>query len=226
MVRDEAGKSALAVRRAPQAEPHCREPSDSGGGSVNGIPDLTRRQWTKRIALVLAGLLAFAHLAQFVRSAFYKGQSPMGEAFETIAHETLSRQYNGLPQMRVMAGSTHPTLCAWWNFEATWGTCASVGLDVRDYRPEHLPIVEREVNRLAGRLRQPCALLKTLGLSDEKKLAQAMTCDGAKPGRHFKLLIRVNAVTVVRDPNPHNKPHRWQTTDRNHLNTYRFRGEI
>lgn len=192
---------------------------------MNGKPGVSRWRWEKRIALVLATLLALAYLTQFVRSAFYKGQGRMGEAFETIAHATLSRQYDELPQMRIMTAEASSALCTWWNFEATWGKCVVIALDVRDYRPEHLPVVEREVRRLAEQIRKPCALLKTLGLPGEQKLAQALTCDSAKPGNSFKLRIVVNTVTVVRDPNPHSKP-RWQAKDRNHLNTYHFKGEL
>lgn len=177
-------------------------------------------QWT-----LLA--LALAYLAQFLWEAGYKGQSKMGDAIETIAHEALSRQYSGIPQMRVMGANTNPNYpyseCPFWSFERTWGRCIGIGLGVRDYSPEQHHIVEQEVNKLADQLTKPCTLLSTLRLPDEVQLARDMECGSLVS---FKLQIQVVAGTVVSEHGPLSKPHRWHMTDRKIIKIYQFHGEL
>jgi hypothetical protein len=149
-------------------------------------------------------ILALVYLAQFVWEALYKGQSKMGAAFETIAQEALRRQYDGIPQMRVMGANTNPNYpyseCPFWNFERTWGRCIGVVLGVRDYSPGQRPIVEREVNKLADQLTKPCTLLSTLKLPEEVQLARELECDEFR--KSFNLRILVDAVTVDSEHGP------------------------
>lgn len=188
-------------------------------------PDWARLRKYAKWALLI---LALAYLAQFVRGALYKGQSRMGAAFETIAQEALRRQYDGIPQMRVMGANTNPNYpyseCPFWNFERTWGRCIGVGLGVRDYSPGQRPIVEREVNKLADQLTKPCTLLSALKLPDEAQLARDMEC-GSLLGS-FKLEIQVVAGMVVDERGTSSKPHRWQMTNHQIINIYHFHKEL
>ncbi len=172
--------------------------------------------------------LTLAYLFQFVRGALYKGQSPMGAAFETIAHEALRKQYDGIPQMRVVGANANPNYpyseCSFWSFEKTWGRCIGVGLGVRDYSPEQNPVVEREVIKLAEQLIKPCTLLPTLKLPDETQLARDLECGSLLDG--FKLEIQVVAGTVVDERGPPSKPHRWQMTNQQIIDIYHFHGEL
>lgn len=169
-------------------------------------------------------VLVLAYFIQFMLGAFHKGQSRMGAAFETISHEAFRKQYDGLPQMRVIGADVGPPVCSFWNFEWIWGRCASVVFHVRDYRPEYQPIVEREVMRLAERLHKPCMLLPTLGLPNEKQLALDLECGSSK--KAFRLRIHVESVTVDKEQGPPSSPHRWWVTNRVHLSSYHFKGEL
>jgi hypothetical protein len=187
---------------------------------------VTKKNSTRLIKYTKWALLALAlaYLAQFIRGALYKGQDPMGAAFETIGHEAFRKQYDGLPQIRVNGAGAAPAQCTWWNFEWTWGRCVAIGLQVRDYLPEHQPIVEREVMKLAEQLRKPCALLPTLGLPNEQQLARDLECGSFL--NSFRLRIVVNAVTVISNQGPPSKPHRWHATNFNYINSYLFKGEL
>ncbi len=186
--------SALAGRRVEK-----RRSSEWGMevGRMTEAPGSFLRAKLFRYAKWVVLALALAYLAQFIRGALYKGQSRMGAAFETIAHEALRRQYDGIPQMRVSGAGANPAVCSSWNFEEIWGRCVTVGLHVRDYLPEHQLIVEREVMKLAEQLRKPCVLLPTLGLSNEQQLAHDLECGNFMSS--FKLRIWVNSVTVIDD---------------------------
>ena len=170
--------------------------------------------------------LALAYLAQFIRGALYKGQSRMGAAFETIGYEAFRKQYDGLPQMRVVSAAAAPysSMCPWWNFESTWGRCVHVRLDVRDYLPEHQPVVEREVMKLAEQLRKPCKLLPTLGLPNEQQLAHDLECGSFR--KSFKLQIVVNSVIVRSDQENPRTPRMWWVTKVEYLYSYYFKGEL
>jgi hypothetical protein len=169
-------------------------------------------------------VLALAYLVQFALAALHKGQSRMGAAFETIGYEVLRKQYDGLPQMRVVGAGANPSQCSFWNFEWTWGRCVSVVVEVRDYAPVQQDIVEREAKKLGEQLRKPCVLLPSLGIPNEEQLARDLGCGRSE--KSFKLRVWVNSVTVVGDQGPPGKPHRWQATNHNHLNSYPFKGEL
>jgi hypothetical protein len=175
--------------------------------------------------------LALAYFAQFVWGSLHKGQSRMGSAIETIAHEAFKKQYDGLPQMRVVGAGADPTLCSFWNFEWVWGRCLTIAVDVRDYEPdyqiEHLSIVAREVEKLAEQVRRPCNLLVALRLPNGEQLARDLEC--SSPFQRFRLRIFVYSVTVKDPyaPGPMSKPHRWQIEGpRKHLNTFHFEGDL
>ena len=107
------------------------------------------------ILLVAGGLLltlVAAYGLQFLSVIGEKGQGPMGKAFETIGHHAMRRQYDGIPQMRVVRAFAESNQCTFWNFEWSWGRCVVIGLDVRDYQPEHQLIVEAQVHRLAEQM--------------------------------------------------------------------------
>ncbi|MDP2793333.1 MAG: hypothetical protein Q8O25_04495 [Sulfurisoma sp.] len=136
---------------------------------------MTENKSVRKILMVAGGLLltlAMAYLLQLLSTIGEKGQGPMGEAFETIGHHAMRKQYDGLPQMRVVRAYAESNQCSFWNFEETWGQCVVVALVVRDYRPEHQPIVEAQVRRLAEQIRKPCALLSALGLPNEQELVR------------------------------------------------------
>ena len=176
----------------------------------------------KLIALSLTFAIILSYSSQFLWGAMHKGQSEEGFAWEVLAHEVLSRQYDGIPQMRIAGADAPPSLCDQWNFEGFWGRCLSIGLDVRDYKPEYQPIVEREVRQLATQLQQPCALVPTLGLPRESDLMRKLGCGGFH--KTFKLRIWVNSVTVAYESGPPDRPNRWFPKTREHLVSYHFDG--
>jgi hypothetical protein len=168
--------------------------------------------------------LVAAYTLQFLSVIFEKGQSPMGKAFETIGHHAMRKQYDGIPQMRVVRAFAESDQCTFWNFEWTWGRCVGVSLYVRDYRPEHQHIVESQVHRLAEQLRKPCALLPTLGLPNETELARDLGCG---PGsKAFKLKIMVTSVSVFSEHVDPANPHMWWAANHKKLYSYHFEGEI
>ena len=148
----------------------------------------------------------------------------MGKAFETIGHHAMRKQYDGLPQMRVVRAFAESNQCSFWNFEWTWGRCVGVSLYVRDYRPEHQPIVEAQVRHLAEQMRKPCTLLPTLGLPSQQELARDLGCGDAR--KTFKLKILVTSVTVLSESVDPANPHMWRATDHKKLYSYRFQGEF
>ena len=180
-----------------------------------------------RIWIATGGLLlvlAIAYLLQFLSTIGEKGQGPMGKAFEIIGYHALRQQYDGIPQMRVVRAFAESDQCSFWNFEWTWGRCVGVSLYVRDYRPEHQPIVEAQVHRLAERMRNPCALVRALALPNELELARDLRCGAGR--RIFKLQILVTSVTLVNEHDETADPRGWWATNHQKLYSYFFQGEI
>lgn len=180
------------------------------------------RIWIATGGLLLA--LATAYLLQFLSTIGEKGQGPMGKAFETIGFHAMRKQYDGIPQMRVVRAFAESVQCSFWNFEWTWGRCVGVSLYVRDYRPEHRPIVEAQVQRLAEQMRRPCALVATLSLPNEQELSRDLGCDSNR--KSFKLKILVTSVTVLSEQNDSANPRMWWATNHEKLFSYFFQGEI
>lgn len=150
-------------------------------------------------------------------------QSPESRAFATIGHHTLRKQYDGIPQMRVVTAFIGSTQCSFWNFEATWGRCVAVSINVRDYRPEHQTVVDTQARLLGEQLSKPCALLPALNLPDTHNLSQALGCDAGR--KTFKLKISVTAVRVNNEKTNPSDPYMWSAYDHRHLHTYVLRGE-
>ena len=169
-------------------------------------------------------MVTWAYMLQFLWLIGDKGQSPMGKAFETIGHDAMRKQNTGIPQMRVVRAFAEPSQCSFWTFEATWGRCVVVGLHVRDYRPEHQPIVETQVRRLAEQMRRPCVLVRELGLPNEQDLVRDLGC-GSNKGT-FKLKILVTSVTVLSEQGTSYDPHMWHATTREQLYSFHFEGEF
>lgn len=181
----------------------------------------------RKIMVVAGGLLlalAAAYLLQLLSTIGEKGQGPMGKAFETIGHHAMRKQYDGIPQMRVVRAFAESAQCSFWNFEETWGRCVGVSLHVRDYRPEHQPIVDAQVRRLAEQLRRPCTLVRTLGLPNEQELARDLRCGTGN--KAFKLKILVTSITLRSEQVDSFNPHMWHATNRNDLYSYHFQGEF
>jgi len=174
-------------------------------------------------AVYLIGFISAAYFYQFMWLVMEsKGGYPEGRAWEELAHEAFSRQYDGTPQMRISFGRRSHELCGFWNFEALWGSCllVTIGLDVRDYRHEYRPVVESEVEKLANTLRRPCVLLSELNLSNEKDLRKQIGCGS---GGLFKLNIRVNEVQVANDQIRIDlRSQRWPSTWFKYLYTTQF----
>lgn len=168
----------------------------------------------------LLGVIVIAYTYEFVWLVMdSKGQYKTDYAWEVIAHEALSRQYHGEPQMRATYGKPSSLQCNLWNFEVIWGSCITVkiGVDIRDYRPEYLPIVEREIALLAKKIRTPCRLLPTLGLASEAELARDIGCNSWR--KRFGLYFWINEVTVVSETGPLERPNRWTLDTVKHLYT-------
>lgn len=176
----------------------------------------------KAIVLSATMPIVLAYSAQFLWGGMHKGQSDDDFAWEILAHETLSRQYDGVPQMRIAGAGAPPTVCDQWNFEGFWGRCVSIGLDVRDYKPDYHPIVEREVMQLASQLRKPCTLVPALGFPNESDLMRKLGCNSSH--KTFKLRIWVNSVTVAVDAGPPTRPNRWSPKTSEDLISYQFTG--
>lgn len=179
---------------------------------------------TVGVAVGLLLMVAWAYLLQFLWLIGDKGQSPMGLAFETIGHHAMRKQYTGMPQMRVVRAFAEPNQCSFWTFEATWGRCVGVGLDVRDYQLEHQPIVDAQVRLLAKQMRKPCVLVRELGLPNEQELVRDLGC-GTNTGT-FKLKILVTSVTVLSDQSDPANPHMWWATNHKKLYSYHFEGKF
>ncbi|MBI4990168.1 MAG: hypothetical protein HZC23_15245 [Rhodocyclales bacterium] len=127
--------------------------------------ELSRTRWA------LAGLAALP-MAYLLQGLFSVGdQSPESRAFATIGYHTLRKQYDGIPQMRVVTAFIGPTQCSFWNFEATWGRCVAVSIYVRDFRPEHQTVVDTQARLLGEQLSKPCTLLPVLNLPDTHNLS-------------------------------------------------------
>lgn len=186
-----------------------------------------RTIWFYVVCLVC--FISMAYFYQWLWLAMEsKGGGASDRAWEELAHETFSRQYQGVtPQMRVAYGSRRHDLCGFWNFEALWGNCKRVRIVtfVRDYRLEYRPVVEREVEKLANSLRRPCVLLSELNLSNEQELRKQIGCSN---GNSFKFDIAVTDVQVTNeqlrtDP----RSQRWSITWGKYLyTTHFFDGEM
>lgn len=181
-----------------------------------------RTIWFYVVCLVC--FISMAYFYQWLWLAMEsKGGGASDRAWEELAHETFSRQYQGAtPQMRVAFGRSSHGLCGFWNFEALWGNClrVTIGLDVRDYHQEYSFIVEKGAEKLANSLRRPCVLLSELNLSNEQELRKQIGCGN---GGSFKLNIRINEVQVTNDQiriDPRSQ--RWATTWFKYLYTTQF----
>lgn len=179
--------------------------------------ELSRTRWT------LAGIATLL-TAYLLQGLFSVGdQSPESRAFATIGHHALRKQYDGIPQIRVVDAFIGPTQCSFWNFEATWGRCVAVSIQVRDFRTEHQALVDTQARLIGEQLRKPCALLSTLNLPDSHNLSQALGCDASR--KPFKLKIGVTAVRVSNEKGNPSNPYRWQAYDHQKLYTFVLRGE-
>lgn len=179
---------------------------------------------TVKARWLVAGTAAIL-TAYLVQALFSVGdQSPESRAFVAMGHLAMRKQYDGMPQMRVVRAFVGPTQCAFWNFEATWGHCVGVGLDVRDYKPEHQAVVDTQARLLGEQLRKPCVLLSTLDLPDAHNISQALGCDAGR--RTFKLKIHVTAVKVSNEIANPSDPYMWAAWDHQKLHTYILKGEI
>ena len=173
-----------------------------------------------RKAIYLTGIIFFAYFCEFIWLLMdSNGQYKSDYAWEVLAHETLRQQYHAKPQIRVSYGKTSRSQCNFWNFEAVWGGCIAVkiGVDVRDYHPENLTIVEREVAHLAEKMRTPCHLIQTLGLANEIELGNEIGCKSKR--KRFALYFWINEVTVVSESGPLERPNRWTANTVKHIYT-------
>jgi len=181
-----------------------------------------------RKIIYLLGLLVIAYAYEFVWLAMdSKGQYQTDYAWEVLAHEVLSREYHGEPQMRVTYAKPSFQRCNFWIFETVWGGCVSVkiGIDVRDYRSEYRAIVEREVERLAEQMRRPCRLLLGIGLENEAKLAKNIGCNSIR--KRFGFYFWINEVSIVSEKGPLERPNRWSPNMVKHIYTTEFiEGEL
>jgi hypothetical protein len=219
------GADTISGNRAATAFGKSQSLED--GGESQSL-DLEDRCVTDKEAVkarwIVAGTAALL-TAYLVQALFSVGdQSPESRAFVTMGHLAMRKQYNGIPQMRVVRAFVGPTQCAFWNFEATWGRCVGIGLDVRDYKPEHQAVVDAQARLLGEQLRKPCELLPTLNLPDAHNISQALGCDAGR--RTFKLKIHVTAVTVINEETNPSDPYMWRAMDHQNLYTYILRGEI
>lgn len=188
---------------------------------------LIRTRLLRYVKWALA-VLVLIYLFQIPWMVFHgKGQSRMGQAFETIAYEAFRNQHDALSKMQVFTADAGPGLCSFWNLEGIWGHCVVVVIHVRDYEPNYLPIVEREVVKLADQLRRPCDLLTKIEPADKQLLLRQLECEGYRINSSFKLRIVVNAVAVDDKREPSNRPpYRWTVTKRNELIEFNFKGEL
>ena len=87
---------------------------------------------TVKARWIAAGTVALL-TAYLVQALFSVGdQGAFSKAMLEIGHKALRNQYKGIPEMRVVGAVEGPTQCSFWNFEATWGHCVGVALDVRN----------------------------------------------------------------------------------------------
>ena len=173
---------------------------------------------------IVAGTVALL-AAYLVQALFSVGdQGAFSKAMLEIGHQALRNQYKGIPELRVVGAVDGPTQCSFWNFEATWGHCVGVALDVRNYKPEHQAAVDTQARLLGERLRKPCELLPTLNLPDAYNISQALGCDAGR--KTFKLMIYVTAVTVINEKTNPSDPYMWRAMDHQKLHTYILKGEI
>ncbi len=179
--------------------------------------ELSRTRW------VLAGMATLL-VAYLLQGLFSVGdQGAFSKAMLEIGHHTLQKQYKGIPEMRVVSAFEGATQCSFWNFEATWGHCVGVSIDVRDYKPEHQAVVDTQARLLGEQLRKPCELLPSLNLPDSHNLSQALGCDESR--KTFKLKIGVTAVRVANEKGNRSSPYMWHAYDHQKLYTHVLRGE-
>lgn len=186
--------------------------------------EMSAPAWKSPLHRILLGIFLILVLAYSLQLLwmmfFFKGQSQMGKAFQTIAQRSFQRHHDELPQMRILTADASPGICSFWNFEWAWRRCAVVVIQVRNYQPEysHQPIVEQEVIRLAELIRTPCTLLPSLRLSDEQQLSRDLNCGSYK--KSLKLQLRVESVMAD------DKWHVTSITRRQLLNDYYFDGSL
>lgn len=169
--------------------------------------------------------LVISYVFEFVWVAVDKGQTQKDYAWEVIAHETLVRQHHGIPQMRIGDAGPVRSLCEFWNFEAIWGRCITIAVEVRDYKSEYQKIVEQEIGRFVDQMRTPCHLISTLALENKSILMENIGCNGWR--KDFRFRVWVNSVTVAGEKGPLDRPNRWSLNSVKHLyTTVFFEGEL
>lgn len=180
----------------------------------------------RRVSILLWSL-ALAYVWQFFwLLGDSKGPHEAGDAWKDLAVEVLNGRQSGNPPMRVYYAKENRGLCNFLNFEAIWGNCVvvKIDIDVKDYRPESSSIVEREVEILGDKLRKPCILLSKLAPKNEVKFRESIGCGGWR--KKFKLYISTHDITVAVEKNTTDHSNNWFPTTRTNLNTYHFEGEF
>jgi len=171
--------------------------------------------------------LAIAYVYQFQwRYMDGKGQYEDDRAWQVLAQEALTRQQSGGPAMRVYYAKQGRGLCNLWDFEAVWGDCVvvKIDVDVKNYRPEYGPIVEQEVASLGNQLHKPCTLISDLALKDEVQVRESIGCGGWR--KRFKLHISTHEITVAAGNGTADRTNSWFPKTRANLDSYYFEGEF
>jgi hypothetical protein len=144
------------------------------------------------IRIAVAALFVL-YVVQFCSFGFQETPGILGETVQEISFVQTDRtNSSNEPIMRSIIAIGNNRACDFWNFEAFWGRCVAVSIDVLDYdSSKHASILQRG-SVIAEALSRPCETVDTLGMADASRLKNNLGCKTS--WRPFKVIVRLSSV--------------------------------
>lgn len=148
---------------------------------------------SRRIAAATGAMLLLAYVVQFVMAGWHGGQPrALGVMVHVLANERLAELMTpALPRMRVIAVFGGRERCRLWNFEALWGRCVDVSLDVLEHAPTHTAAIDALAAQLTADLARPCSLVKP---NRSEAVDQRRTLECGSSRRPYRVTTNVRIV--------------------------------
>lgn len=194
---------------------------------MDKTPDDQDPKRLKRGWRIVSGVMAFMfalYAYQFIVSSMDKGPMALGDALQILGFHAAERLNTEEPRIRVVRAWGQAYRCDAWNFEQTWGRCANVRVEVKDYDPTQMAAVERRIETLAKQLSEPCKLNESLALESKERISKLLKCDSNwKP---FRITMKVRSVRLLSDKINPADPFNWSSEDLGSIMIVAMKGNI
>jgi hypothetical protein len=161
---------------------------------------------------------------QFIVSSMDKGPMRLGGALRMLGFHAAERLNTEEPRIKVVRAWGEAFRCDAWNFEETWGRCANIWVEVKDYDPTQRAAVERRIFMLAKQLSEPCKLNEELALEHKERISEFLECNSNwKP---FRITMKVRSVKLLSDKINPADPFMWKSQDLGEIMIIKMKGNI